>query len=477
MADETGRTHAGQEHRQGLIGERSRSVVARQLAFPGPGRELWKARRDATPDSHLAKWRSGRLRPAPGLTPPAILPDNEGVRGAQSVLPTENERKGGLAVWAPSIVPPIGAELTDEQKLACTFRILARDGFSENISGHITWQRDGLDTLLVNPWGLWWSEIAASDMCTVDMEANVVAGKWDVTPAIHIHTELHRRRRDARVVMHNHPYYVCVMAALGRLPEIVHQSGTVYDGDMALISEYGGEVDSAELGGELADQIGTANVIILGNHGIIVTGADHRRGHLPVGHHRPGLPPGLRRAPAGTDTAVASLATSLPGIKASMIERGSDVYFAGAVRQLLRPRAGECGCDLSSTISRRTGTSPRPATRGTDGHLPARPAGSATQVHGHLGRRPYCRATACLREAGAARSLPIGRPGSLRKTTAARRGSTTASSCPTSGSTPSLAVRSRSGPWSRPASTRCGGAPGISTSASPTWTSTASTPR
>ncbi|MTA44560.1 MAG: hypothetical protein F2947_04500, partial [Actinobacteria bacterium] len=32
--------------------------------------------------------------------------------------------KGGADAWSPSITPPIGVELTDEQKLACSFRIL-----------------------------------------------------------------------------------------------------------------------------------------------------------------------------------------------------------------------------------------------------------------------------------------------------------------------------------------------------------------
>ena len=41
---------------------------------------------------------------------------------------------GGAAVWSPSITPPIGVELTEQQALACAFRILARDGFSENIA-------------------------------------------------------------------------------------------------------------------------------------------------------------------------------------------------------------------------------------------------------------------------------------------------------------------------------------------------------
>ena len=264
-------------------------------------------------------------------------PDNEGVPGTRSVLSAaaENERQGGLAVWAPAIVPPIGTDLSDEQKMACAFRILAHEGFSEHIAGHITWQRDGQGVLLVNPWGLWWNEIAASDLCTVDMDANVVAGKWDVTPAIHIHTELHRRRRDARVVIHNHPYWVCVMAALGRLPQLVHQTGTMYDGDMVLINEYGGEIDSPALGTELAEQIGTASVIILGNHGAIVTGPTMEEATFRAA----ALDRACRMAYDVLMTGLSPLSIPrnvIPGIKASLIERGSDVFFSGAVRQLLR---------------------------------------------------------------------------------------------------------------------------------------------
>ena len=89
-------------------------------------------------------------------------------------------------------MPPIGVDLTDEQQLAIAFRHLAEVGFAENMAGHITWQPDGQTDMYVNPWGLWWQELTASDICVVDEDARVVRGRWDVTPAIHIHTELHR---------------------------------------------------------------------------------------------------------------------------------------------------------------------------------------------------------------------------------------------------------------------------------------------
>jgi ribulose-5-phosphate 4-epimerase/fuculose-1-phosphate aldolase len=247
----------------------------------------------------------------------------------------EQQREGGYAVWSPSITPGIGRELSDEQKLAVVFRWLAIEGFAENLAGHITWQRPGNETMLVNPWGLWWRELAASDICEVDVDANVVAGKWDVTPAIHIHTELHRARPDARVVIHNHPYYVSVMAALGVLPDLVHQTASMFSDDLGLVSEYTGEIDSAERGEEFATSIGDANVVILASHGVLVVGetleqATYRaasidrvcRMSLDIQHC------GGNPLPLNPNV--------VAGMKSSLLERGADIYFDGLARQLIR---------------------------------------------------------------------------------------------------------------------------------------------
>jgi len=247
----------------------------------------------------------------------------------------EGFRQGGLGVWTPAVVPPIGVALTDPQRLACAFRVLALGGFSENIAGHITWQRPGTDTLLVNPWGLWWEEITASDICEVDTGGRVVAGRWDVTPAIHIHTELHRVRPDARVVIHNHPYHVTVLAALGLVPELIHQTAALFLDDLRFVSEYAGEVDTPALGEELAELIGDAKVAILASHGVIVTGAT-----VEEATYRAAT---IDRICRLTYDVVCSGRPALPiavgamkGMQASLLERGTDVFFSGAVRQLLR---------------------------------------------------------------------------------------------------------------------------------------------
>jgi ribulose-5-phosphate 4-epimerase/fuculose-1-phosphate aldolase len=246
----------------------------------------------------------------------------------------EQVRAGGREVWSPSVTPGIGRDLTVQQQLACSFRILARSGFSENIAGHITVAAEG-GSMWVNPWGLWWDEVRASDLCRVDADGRVLEGKWDVTPAIHIHTELHRRRPDARVVVHNHPYHVVVLAGAGILPELVHQTGSMFDGDLHLVQEYTGEVDSAGLAAELAAQIGDYSTTILASHGVIVT--------APTIEEATYKAASIDRVCRLAYDLLAIGRDPLPigrgikaGMKKSLLERGTEVYWNGAVRTLLR---------------------------------------------------------------------------------------------------------------------------------------------
>ena len=224
-------------------------------------------------------------------------------------MTTEEVRRGGLEVWAPSKVPPIGVDLTDEQQLAIAFRHLADIGFAENMAGHITWQPDGQSDMYVNPWGLWWQELTASDICVVD--------------------------EDARVVVHNHPYYVSLIAALGTLPELVHQTGSLFLDDMYLVEQYDGEIDAPWRAAELAQQIGSANLVILANHGVIATG----RNLAEAVYRAVSIERVCRLA---YDVMVTGRTPSkmnrsdMVGMQASLIERAADVYWAGAARMTIK---------------------------------------------------------------------------------------------------------------------------------------------
>lgn len=244
------------------------------------------------------------------------------------------ERIGGLAAWAPRHVPGFGVDLTPEQELAAALRHLDDTGFSETMTGHITWQQPGRDTMLVNPWGYWWAECRASHILEIDADGRVVRGDLDVTPAIPIHTELHRRRPDARVVVHTHPVFTSVWAALAELPPIVHQNGSILADEMVLVSDYDGEVDSPVLGAALAEAIGDASVALLVSHGVVVTAPTMAEAVFKSVLFERNCELAWRVRSMAADPVPIAPALQKQ-LKASLVERAATVYWNGAVRQLV----------------------------------------------------------------------------------------------------------------------------------------------
>jgi ribulose-5-phosphate 4-epimerase/fuculose-1-phosphate aldolase len=238
-------------------------------------------------------------------------------------------------MWKPRAMPPLGVELDERQKLACLHRILAGIGFNENMAGHVTMAVDGSDHLWASPWGLWWDEVRASDLCLVSADGEVLDGSWDVSPAIFLHTELHRARPDARVVVHNHPYHATLLATLGRLPEITHQAACMFDGGLRLVDEYQGQVLDADAGTWLADAVGDAIGVLLVSHGAIVIGSS-----VEEATYRAFTFDRMCRLTADALLSGESAREIAPEFRASLLEafrtHALDAFWNGAVRQLLR---------------------------------------------------------------------------------------------------------------------------------------------
>ncbi len=169
----------------------------------------------------------------------------------------------------PKVWPDPLPELTVPQQMAVSARVLARAGMALDVAGHISVMRDD-ETMWATPYGKWWYEIQASDILVVGFDGEVREGKWDVTPAIFIHTEIHRNRPDARVVVHNHPYWATLAATMHLVPEITDQQACMFDGEIVLHDDFAGGVDDADSGQELAEVAGDASVVLLAHEGVLV---------------------------------------------------------------------------------------------------------------------------------------------------------------------------------------------------------------
>jgi ribulose-5-phosphate 4-epimerase/fuculose-1-phosphate aldolase len=219
------------------------------------------------------------------------------------------------------------------QQLACALRVLAREGWKENLSGHVTWST-GDGGMWVNPWGVWWDEVRASHIVRVDADGEIVEGAWDVTPAVFLHTELHRARDDATVVVHNHPYYATLLAAMGEPPRIVHQNSCIFDGELVFVDEYEG-VDDATGGTWLAREVGDASGVLLAHHGAIITAPTIEEACYKATTFE-------RMCRLTYDILQAQRSpVELPvdqraGMKAALKQNAPSAYWDGAVRMLLR---------------------------------------------------------------------------------------------------------------------------------------------
>ena len=81
--------------------------------------------------------------------------------------------------------------------LAAAHRLAVIQGFSEGIFNHLTLAVPGrTDSFYINPFGLHWSEVTASNLITVSYDGKLVAGEGEIEQsAFCIHAPIHRLNR------------------------------------------------------------------------------------------------------------------------------------------------------------------------------------------------------------------------------------------------------------------------------------------
>lgn len=159
--------------------------------------------------------------------------------------------------------------------LAAAFRWGARLGFNEAVANHFSLALDDAGRrFLVNPAGLHFSEIRASDLLLVDHEGDVLAGDGGLDrTAFCIHSRIHLRVPQARCILHAHTRYATALLAVegGRL-EPVHQNALRFYDRIAYDDDYNGLALDENEGDRICAALGNRSVLFLANHGVIVTG-------------------------------------------------------------------------------------------------------------------------------------------------------------------------------------------------------------
>lgn len=166
------------------------------------------------------------------------------------------------------------AEWRSRVELAACYRVFDQLGWTELVFNHITLRLGGEPAaFLINPFGLNYAEVTARNLVKVGHDGVAL----EATPhpvnraGFVIHSAVHAARADAHCVMHTHT--TAGMAVACKRDGLGHDDfyGAELFGDVAYHAFEGITVHDDE-GPRLVASLGDKRVLVLRNHGMLVTG-------------------------------------------------------------------------------------------------------------------------------------------------------------------------------------------------------------
>lgn len=157
--------------------------------------------------------------------------------------------------------------------LAACYRLVAHFGWDDLVFTHISARVPGTHDFLINPYGLMFEEVTASNLVRVDLAGNkTLASPFEINPAGYtIHSAIHAAREDAGCVLHLHTMAGIAVSAQqqGLLP--ISQQATLI---MLSLSyhQYEGLALNPDEKSRLQADLGKTHHMILRNHGLLTVG-------------------------------------------------------------------------------------------------------------------------------------------------------------------------------------------------------------
>ena len=160
-------------------------------------------------------------------------------------------------------------------ELAACYRVFAMLGWTEMIYNHITVRlpgsvSGGQKQFLINPFGLHYSEVTASNLLKIDVQGNKLdANPWPVNPAgFTVHAAIHEGLAGAHCVMHTHTTAgLAVACTQGGLAQNNFYSAQLHG--LVAYHDFEGITIHADEAPRLLKNIADKPVVILRNHGLL----------------------------------------------------------------------------------------------------------------------------------------------------------------------------------------------------------------
>jgi ribulose-5-phosphate 4-epimerase/fuculose-1-phosphate aldolase len=176
-------------------------------------------------------------------------------------------------------------EWTTRIELAAAYRLVAMNGWMDGVANHLSARVPGEEAFLINPFGLRFTEVTASNLVKIDIEGNILSPtEYKINPAgFVVHSAVHAARPDAGCVMHLHTSEAVAVSSLeeGLLP--LNQNSMLICEHIAY-HEFEGVALNLEERERLAADLGDKNFMLLRNHGPLTVGATIGEAYCRMDH-------------------------------------------------------------------------------------------------------------------------------------------------------------------------------------------------
>jgi ribulose-5-phosphate 4-epimerase/fuculose-1-phosphate aldolase len=164
------------------------------------------------------------------------------------------------------------AEWKARVDLAACYRLIALNKMDDLFATHISARAPGAEEhFLINPYGLLFSQVTASNLVKVDLDGTIVQDTpYSINPAgFVIHSAIHAARSDAKCIIHTHTVAGMAIACLeeGLLP-LSQKSLRFYN--RIAYHDYEGKADDLDERSRLVRSLSDKTALVLRNHGLLV---------------------------------------------------------------------------------------------------------------------------------------------------------------------------------------------------------------
>ena len=164
----------------------------------------------------------------------------------------------------------VKSETELKQQLVDCIRMLERADIID-YNGHCSIRVEN-NRVLINIGSCQRSRLTVEDICTIDMEGNVIEGKGKPPLEFHLHCGVYRARADVKAVVHAHPKWSTFLTMVGASYQPVYAQGSLVYPMPVLDSP--NSINNRVMADRLAATLGDRPAAMMKSHGAVTVGKD-----------------------------------------------------------------------------------------------------------------------------------------------------------------------------------------------------------